>query len=55
MLTTTQRSGFAVIDCQMNTAHLAHFGAREIARADFMRILQDNVDEPNIHWDALEM
>ena len=50
-----RRSGFAVIDCQMNTAHLARFGAREIARADFVRILQDNVDEPNIHWDALEM
>jgi len=28
--------GFAVIDCQMNTAHLASLGAREIRRCDFI-------------------
>jgi len=28
--------GFAVIDCQMNTAHLASLGAREIPRRDFV-------------------
>lgn len=27
--------GFGLIDCQMRTDHLASFGAREIARADF--------------------
>jgi leucyl/phenylalanyl-tRNA--protein transferase len=28
--------GFGLIDCQMNTAHLASLGAREIARDDFI-------------------
>ena len=28
--------GFAVIDCQMNTAHLASLGAREIPRHEFL-------------------
>lgn len=50
-----QQWGFEVIDCQMNTAHLARFGAREIARADFMRILQHNVDVPNAPWGSTEM
>jgi leucyl/phenylalanyl-tRNA--protein transferase len=31
------RWGFELIDCQMSTSHLASLGAREIARADFMR------------------
>ncbi|MEK9825679.1 MAG: leucyl/phenylalanyl-tRNA--protein transferase, partial [Methylotenera sp.] len=28
-----------MIDCQMKTAHLARFGAREISRTDFMQKL----------------
>ncbi len=28
--------GFAVIDCQMNTTHLASLGAREISRTEFV-------------------
>lgn len=35
--------GFGVIDCQMNTAHLASFGAREIPRAEFTRMLRELV------------
>jgi leucyl/phenylalanyl-tRNA---protein transferase len=31
-----ERHGFAVIDCQMKTAHLASLGAREISRKDFV-------------------
>ena len=34
---------FGVIDCQMNTAHLASFGAREIPRAEFTRRLRELV------------
>ena len=30
-----ERQGFGMIDCQMNTPHLASLGAREIARTDF--------------------
>ena len=35
---------FGIIDCQMKTAHLASFGAREIARADFTRRLRELVN-----------
>lgn len=38
-----QRWGFGMIDCQMNTAHLARFGAREIPRPDFIARLDDLV------------
>jgi len=34
------RRGFGMIDCQMKTAHLASFGAREIPRAEFTSALQ---------------
>ena len=40
--------GFEIIDCQMNTAHLASFGAREITRADFTRRLRELVHYPPV-------
>ncbi len=33
--------GFGLVDCQMNTAHLATLGAREITRPEFTRRLQE--------------
>jgi leucyl/phenylalanyl-tRNA--protein transferase len=39
---------FGVIDCQMNTAHLASFGAREIPRAEFTRGLRELVHYPPV-------
>lgn len=39
-----ERWGFGIIDCQMNTAHLASLGAREISRSEFARLLADLVD-----------
>lgn len=39
-----ERWGFGMIDCQMNTDHLARFGAREIPRADFSRSLAELVN-----------
>ena len=41
-----QRWNFGMIDCQMQTAHLASFGAREIPRAEFMRKLAELVNYP---------
>ena len=38
-----------MIDCQMKTAHLARFGAREISRAQFMQMLRELVNYP---WTA---
>lgn len=43
-----ERWQFKVIDCQMNTAHLARFGAREIPRADFMQLLAEGVHAPGV-------
>jgi leucyl/phenylalanyl-tRNA--protein transferase len=40
------RWGYGLIDCQMKTAHLARFGAREIPRADFVRSLANLVNYP---------
>ncbi len=42
---------FGLIDCQMNTAHLASLGAREIPRAEFIRRLKVLVNcEPPQSW-----
>lgn len=43
------RHGFGMIDCQMKTAHLARFGAREIPRAEFAARLAELVDMPHYH------
>jgi leucyl/phenylalanyl-tRNA---protein transferase len=40
--------GFGLVDCQMNTAHLASFGAREIPRADFTRRLRELIHCPPV-------
>ncbi len=40
------RRQFGMIDCQMNTAHLARFGAREIPRTEFSQRLAELVDYP---------
>jgi leucyl/phenylalanyl-tRNA--protein transferase len=40
------RWNFGMIDCQMQTAHLASFGAREIPRAEFTRSLRELVNYP---------
>ncbi|MBI2312249.1 MAG: leucyl/phenylalanyl-tRNA--protein transferase [Betaproteobacteria bacterium] len=39
---------FGLIDCQMNTPHLASFGAREISRAEFSLRLAELVNCPGI-------
>lgn len=41
-----ERRRFGMIDCQMNTAHLARFGAREIPRTGFSRRLAELVNCP---------
>ena len=40
--------GFGVIDCQMNTHHLASLGAREIPRAEFAGLLERLTAEPSL-------
>ncbi len=41
-----ERQGFKMIDCQMKTAHLASFGAREISRKEFSLKLKELVNYP---------
>ena len=38
---------YNMIDCQMKTAHLASFGAREIPRKEFSQILKESITYPN--------
>ena len=38
--------GYKVIDCQVSTRHLLSFGAEEIARTDFVKLLDLYCDEP---------
>ena len=46
-----ERWQFGMIDCQMQTAHLASLGAREIPRAEFVRQLKVLVNcEPPQSW-----
>ncbi|HLP98708.1 MAG TPA: leucyl/phenylalanyl-tRNA--protein transferase [Sideroxyarcus sp.] len=48
------RWDFGMIDCQMNTPHLASLGAREIAREEFIARLQDLINYPSVtawHFD----
>jgi leucyl/phenylalanyl-tRNA--protein transferase len=42
------RWNFGMIDCQMNTPHLASLGAREIPRAEFIHNLQELIHYPDI-------
>jgi len=41
-----ERWDYGLIDCQMETAHLASLGARPIPRGEFMRKLSDLVNYP---------
>jgi len=43
-----KKEGFGMIDCQMETEHLASLGARPIARAEFARRLEELVHCANI-------
>lgn len=46
-----ERWQFGLIDCQMNTAHLASLGAREIPRSEFIARLRELINcEPVQHW-----
>lgn len=44
-----ERDEFGMIDCQMNTPHLASLGAREIPRDEFIRRLQELIHCPPIN------
>jgi leucyl/phenylalanyl-tRNA--protein transferase len=41
-----REAGCRVIDCQQATSHLASLGAREIPRAEFVRLLQESIQYP---------
>jgi leucyl/phenylalanyl-tRNA--protein transferase len=44
--------GYGLIDCQMNTEHLASLGAREIPRAEFLHRLDALATRPAMDWPA---
>jgi leucyl/phenylalanyl-tRNA--protein transferase len=48
LVTQLKRWNFGMIDCQMNTPHLASLGAREIPRRQFLILLQKLIHYPDI-------
>lgn len=48
LVATLKRHDFGVIDCQMNTAHLASLGARAIPRGEFSRLLERLTRQPGL-------
>ena len=48
LVTQLKRWNFGMIDCQMNTPHLATLGAREISRREFLIRLQELIHYPDI-------
>ncbi len=44
-----EHEGFGLIDCQMNTSHLASLGAREIPRCEFIARLQKLITIPPLN------
>ena len=47
-----QQWEFGVVDCQMNTSHLAAFGAREIPRTSFLALIRTQIarNAPPVPW-----
>jgi leucyl/phenylalanyl-tRNA--protein transferase len=41
-------NGFDMIDCQMTTRHLLHFGAREVPRSVFLDTLALSLSSPSV-------
>ncbi len=39
-----QANGFAVLDCQQQTAHMERFGAYEVDEADYARLMAEHAD-----------
>ena len=52
MVRQLSQLGYRLIDCQVSSAHLEQFGAREIPRADFVALLQILQDRDGFkdHW-----
>ncbi len=48
LCTQLERWNFGMIDCQMNTSHLASLGAREIPRRQFIDRLQELIHYPDM-------
>jgi leucyl/phenylalanyl-tRNA--protein transferase len=44
-----QQWGYGMIDCQMNTPHLATLGAREIPRSEFIARLEELIHYPPVN------
>jgi leucyl/phenylalanyl-tRNA---protein transferase len=52
LVSQLQQWEFGIIDCQMNTAHLAAFGAREIPRVAFLELVRASIggNGPDSPW-----
>jgi leucyl/phenylalanyl-tRNA--protein transferase len=49
-----EERGFDCVDCQMYTAHLDRFGARELPRGEFLALLSRSLERPTLRGDWQE-
>ena len=50
LVNVCDQHGIQAIDCQQNTAHLASMGAKEMARQEFLNIIQPALGLQSIDW-----
>jgi len=46
-----RKNGYSLIDCQQSTEHLMSFGAREVPRKEFLKLLEAAVENPDA-WEG---
>ena len=49
------QNGIQAIDCHQNTAHLALMGAKEMARKEFLDLIQPALVQNGLEWKAQQV
>ena len=55
LVNVCQQHGIQAIDCQQNTAHLALMGAKEMARKEFLNLIQPALALEGLEWKAQQV
>lgn len=55
LISILQDAAFTLVDCQVSTAHLVRFGAREVTRKKFLGLLSAALKKPTIRGSWSEM
>lgn len=55
LVNVCEQHGIEAIDCQQKTAHLALMGAKEMARQEFLNLIQPALDQNGLEWKAQQV